>query len=792
MAYTRSWDETKPNGATTAANTLDTEIHHARVDLRERITALFAMSSADFSADPVVPRAIALTHGTITTDVNTISATVTWNNAAVTFTALEIDVTSTASAAASKLIDLQVAGVSQFSVTKAGAVAVAGALAITGAFTGATTGAFSSNVTVGGTLGVTGVATFTVSPVFTAGIANVAVTSGLTLTGATITGQPTWASTQNMNIIGNVTGNVSGSSGSTTGNAATATALQTGRAINGVTFDGTAAITVTAAAGTLTGATLNATVTASSLTSVGTLTSLTSSGTIRSTIAGGSEAFVMAAGARFYLDGPGGNAFIRENSAVVEVLTGGNTKLQVTSTVTLTSNVTGGLVVTTGGITVSAGTTAVQALTASGLASFSNTGGPYQAILNVTPTNNPQIGLANGSVAGIIGHAYSSGYTVLTNNANQGTHATDSWSQSTAGFKSIKLELGYSSTALALYQANAGTATANNATFWGSAVFSVTPAGAGIFAAGITATTLTLSSTAQLGGRLYFGGTTSSHTAIDRSGTTIQMLLGDGSAYTAVQMASLTATSVTSSSTILLSTNATSLAGKTTGAVTKSIIKISASDKVLIDEDALGAVFGAGLTATTGTFSGAGTFGGNLVTNSSFVIGWSGASTLLSPSDGVIRLANSAATDFSRLQFGGTTSSFPAFARSSATLQAVKADGSAYTNFEAAVLYGDSGLKAGSGGATVTKWLTATVSFNPGSTISPGTASTTVTVTGAAVGDLVVVSGAEFHKQGGSHTATHIAAYVSAADTVTVIYYNFSGATLDPTAETIRVFVCKF
>jgi hypothetical protein len=52
-------------------------------------------------------------------------------------------------------------------------------------------------------------------------------------------------------ITANITGNISGSSGSTTGNAATATALQTARAINGVNFDGTAAITVTAAGSTL-------------------------------------------------------------------------------------------------------------------------------------------------------------------------------------------------------------------------------------------------------------------------------------------------------------------------------------------------------------------------------------------------------------------------------------------------------------------------------------------------------------------------------------------------------------
>ena len=85
-------------------------------------------------------------------------------------------------------------------------------------------------------------------------------------------------------ITANLTGNVSGSSGSTTGNAATATALQTARAINGVNFDGTAPITVTADAGTLTGATLAAGVTASSLTSLGTIANLTATaGTVATT-----------------------------------------------------------------------------------------------------------------------------------------------------------------------------------------------------------------------------------------------------------------------------------------------------------------------------------------------------------------------------------------------------------------------------------------------------------------------------------------------------------------------------
>jgi hypothetical protein len=47
-------------------------------------------------------------------------------------------------------------------------------------------------------------------------------------------------------------------------------------------------------------------------------------------------------------------------------------------------------------------------------------------------------------------------------------------------------------------------------------------------------------------------------------------------------------------------------------------------------------------------------------------------------SNGVIGLYNSATTDFGRLQFGGTTSSFPSLKRSSATLQVRLADDSAF------------------------------------------------------------------------------------------------------------------
>jgi hypothetical protein len=57
----------------------------------------------------------------------------------------------------------------------------------------------------------------------------------------------------------------------TTGNAQTASKLLTSREINGVAFDGSGDITITADAGTLNGTILNPTITGSSLTSVGTL-----------------------------------------------------------------------------------------------------------------------------------------------------------------------------------------------------------------------------------------------------------------------------------------------------------------------------------------------------------------------------------------------------------------------------------------------------------------------------------------------------------------------------------------
>jgi hypothetical protein len=77
------------------------------------------------------------------------------------------------------------------------------------------------------------------------------------------------------------------------------------------------------------------------------------------------------------------------------------------------------------------------------------------------------------------------------------------------------------------------------------------------------------------------------------------------------------------------------------------------------------------------------TASGSVVAGASNAIGWNGRSNLASSVDGTIRLVNNAATGFTMLQFGGTTSSFPALKVSGASLQVRTADDSAYGDFKA-------------------------------------------------------------------------------------------------------------
>lgn len=76
------------------------------------------------SADNVTFKSITLTGGTITADSPILNITRTWNNAAVAFTALKLNVTDSASDAVSLLADLQVGGVSKFTIFKSGAIGI--------------------------------------------------------------------------------------------------------------------------------------------------------------------------------------------------------------------------------------------------------------------------------------------------------------------------------------------------------------------------------------------------------------------------------------------------------------------------------------------------------------------------------------------------------------------------------------------------------------------------------------------------------------------------------------------
>lgn len=94
---------------------------------------------------------------------------------------------------------------------------------------------------------------------------------------------------------GTSSGTNTGDQTTVSGNAGSATVLQTARNINGVSFNGSADITVTAAAGTLTGTTLNSTVVTSSLTAVGTIVTGVWNGTTIAVANGGTGGTTAAA-----------------------------------------------------------------------------------------------------------------------------------------------------------------------------------------------------------------------------------------------------------------------------------------------------------------------------------------------------------------------------------------------------------------------------------------------------------------------------------------------------------------
>jgi len=81
--------------------------------------------------------------------------------------------------------------------------------------------------------------------------------------------------------------------------------------------------------------------------------------------------------------------------------------------------------------------------------------------------------------------------------------------------------------------------------------------------------------------------------------------------------------------------------------------------------------------------------------------------------------------------------------------------------------------------------LTGSKTYDPASMLTLTQVSTTVTVTGAAVGDYVLLS----------HSVTlagvSLTGYVSATDTVTAVYFNGSSGTVDVASGTLQARVIK-
>lgn len=136
-----------------------------------------------------------LSNPSITTDQPLFNANQTWNNAATPFTGFRINVTDTASNASSKLMDLQVGGVSKLSADKAGNVVIAGDLTVQGAtvtMNTATIDVEDTNITLGK------VTTPTDVTANGGGITLLGATNKTLVWGST---ESAWNSSENVNLV---------------------------------------------------------------------------------------------------------------------------------------------------------------------------------------------------------------------------------------------------------------------------------------------------------------------------------------------------------------------------------------------------------------------------------------------------------------------------------------------------------------------------------------------------------------------------------------------------------------
>jgi hypothetical protein len=123
-------------GSSTIASGTDTRILYNNAGTLGEYTltgtgTVVAMQTAPSFLTSITTPIATITQGTITDVAPQINGTVTWNDAADTFTAWKLDVTSTASATASMLLDLQVGSASVLKVLKSGSIRSAAAYSLT-------------------------------------------------------------------------------------------------------------------------------------------------------------------------------------------------------------------------------------------------------------------------------------------------------------------------------------------------------------------------------------------------------------------------------------------------------------------------------------------------------------------------------------------------------------------------------------------------------------------------------------------------------------------------------------
>lgn len=207
--------------------------------------------------------------------------------------------------------------------------------------------------------------------------------------------------------------------------------------------------------------------------------------------------------------------------------------------------------------------------------------------------------------------------------------------------------------------------------------------------------------------------------------TSGQVLIAGGSVSTASNIvARLTATNTATSGTnvgvsILPTYNqASGTAANTDLLINRTETAVGSGTQLLADFQVGGSsrfsVSNAGLVIASGSIR----------AGAASALAWVGRAKMESPADSVITLLNGAGSDFARLQFGGTTSSFPALKRSSATLQVRLADDSANATLTAATYIGDVQALSGAGAANVTQLTTALTTTGAGDavTLANGTA----------------------------------------------------------------------